>query len=204
MNQTISLSLYIRPYYSGTGERQLFNLLRDFPALQEPGIWMECTEDIFLHMPSTLHSLKLSEPPWDITSISLFDLGWSPLTHVKITVCHTPAFTRLLRLAPNFSSLEINLESTHWFTFPRPNALFTLFNILNLPNLGKFELRRLVLEWPRQEFKAFLARLDSPLESLSLGAGVITDGQRAEYIVLNPWLELVVDPSYLQQINYAP
>jgi hypothetical protein len=197
---------------------------------------MECTEDIFLHMPSTLHSLKLSEPPWDITSISLFDLGWSPLTHVEITVCHTSAFTRLLQLAPNLSSLEINLESIHWFTcdtpieplahanlrslyinmdyrefdvptesgVPRPNALFTLFNILNLPNLGKFELRRLVLEWPRQEFKAFLARLDSPLESLSLGAGVITDGQRAEYIALNPWLELVVDPSYLQQINYAP
>jgi hypothetical protein len=69
-----------------------------------------------------------------------------------------------------------------------------LFKILILPNLRKPQSRRVVLEWPHQEFKACLARSNCPLECLIFGAGVATDEQRAECIALDPSLEVVVKP----------
>jgi len=131
---------------------------------------------------------------------------------------HTGAFTHLRQLAPNLSSIDIRngvmlaLDSEplahvdlqclyidmEFYEYPVlvicgcPKA--ALFKILVLPNLRELQFRRVVLEWPHQEFKACLAQSNCPLECLIFGAGVATDEQRAECIALNPSLEVVVKP----------
>jgi hypothetical protein len=70
-----------------------------------------------------------------------------------------------------------------------------LFDAIALPNLRAVEVRN-IGQWPHEEFKAFLARSQCPLESLIFGGGVMaTDQQLAEYISLFPSLELVPDPT---------
>jgi hypothetical protein len=48
------------------------------------------------------------------------------------------------------------------------------------------------VEWPHEEFKAFLARSECPLESLITSEEDVTDEQRAEYAALVPSLQFVL------------
>lgn len=123
---------------------------------------------------------------------------------------------QLLQLGPSLSSLEIGLGFYDEvpLTFEplahanpqsvcinnaspmRTGNLFPdLFNALTLPKLRVLETRY-IRPWPHGELKTFLARSNCPLENLVFGTGVTTtDEQQGEYIVLIPFLDVVVDHS---------
>lgn len=139
---------------------------------------------------------------------------WAHLTHLEICASSSYTFLRLLELCLNLSSATVNLPSMHdniilpflepfthtklrsliigcseWVT---PNTLPDLFNALSLPNLHVFDAYHVEARWPHEEFKAFLARSNRPLERLMFSRGVVTDEQKAEYIALIPSLTVLL------------
>ncbi|KAG1747933.1 uncharacterized protein EDB91DRAFT_50911 [Suillus paluster] len=163
-------------------------LLDDLPALQELTIstsyhmWRPTIAQSISRLPFTLRSLKVVGPSaFDFDRLSSFNPVWAHLTHVEIALepfAHT-----------NLQSLRISNASPL-----RMASLFPdLFNALTLPNLRVLEARY-IRPWPHEELKAFLVRSGCPLESLIFGTRVMTTNeQRAEYIILVPSLEVVVD-----------
>ncbi|KAG1874390.1 hypothetical protein F4604DRAFT_2009893 [Suillus subluteus] len=169
----------------------------------------------------TLRSLKVSRP-----SSSFYLAGfhsfknsrWPHLTHahVEITVYQQDLLI-LLQQAPNLSSAKIfvavltahpplpvepcthtKLQVLHINCSQSPLAFPNLLNALSLPNLRELMAGALCMQWPHEEFKAFLARSKCPLEFLSSGDAMTAselDELRAEYIALIPSLEVVVDPA---------
>ncbi|KAG0697944.1 hypothetical protein DFH29DRAFT_128074 [Suillus ampliporus] len=196
-------------------------LLNDLPALQELTIstsyhmWCPTIAQSISRLPSTLRSLKVVGPSgFDFNRLSSFDPVWAHLTHVEIAVRQPNLIIQLLQLGPNLSSLEIgigfgdevplklepfahaNLQSlciSNAYPLRMADMFPDMFNALTLPNLRVLEARY-IRPWPHEELKAFLARSSCPLERLVFGTGVaVTDEQRAEYVVLIPSLEVVVD-----------
>ncbi|KAG1908099.1 uncharacterized protein F5891DRAFT_998791 [Suillus fuscotomentosus] len=166
-------------------------------------------------LPSTLRRLRVAGPSaFDFDRITSCNPVWAHLTHVEIAICQPNLILQLLQLGPNLSSLEIGLgfydevpltfepfmhANLQFFRISnaspmRMGNLFPdLFNALTLPNLRILEARY-IRPWPHEELKTFLARSSCPLESLIFGTGVTTtDEQRGEYIVLVPFLDVVVD-----------
>ncbi|KAG0704601.1 hypothetical protein DFH29DRAFT_365962 [Suillus ampliporus] len=207
-------------------------LLKDLPALQELTIRrfqdldIETIAQAISQLPSTMRSLNVMGPLFDIEHLSSFNPVWAHLTNVKIAICYPNAFLHLLHLCPNLSSLTVR-ASWHGATFDRiqplepfthpkiqsfcfvydsdrmTRALFNLFNALSFPNLRALEVH-CSTQWSRDSevLKAFLIRSECPLESLILDDGVkMTDVQRAGYFSLFPSLKVVVDHS---RIKYFP
>ncbi|KAG1747974.1 uncharacterized protein EDB91DRAFT_52462 [Suillus paluster] len=222
LNQISSLSVY---FLEGTDQTSnlllLQDLPKDLPALQEVNIFIEIDLAISIlsiaqsisRLPSTLRSLKVTGLLFDVEEFSSLHPVLAHLTNVEISMPHPKAFLHFLQLCPNLSSLTVHAEFgwaqtlepfTHTeirslrinFDYANTRCLSGLFDALSLPNLRVFEAL-FIQTWPHTQFKAFLARSKCPLERLLLGRGVgITDEQRAEYVVLIPSLEVVLDHSY--------
>lgn len=149
-------------------------------------------------LPSTLRRLIVAGPAaFDFDRIVSCNPVWAHLTHVEIAICQPNLILQLLQLGPNLTSLEVGLSfydgvSLAFEPFAHKNP--DLFNALTLPNLRLLEARY-IRPWPHEELKTFLARSSCPLESLIFGTGVATtDEQRGEYVILVPFLDVVVDP----------
>ncbi|KAG2035479.1 hypothetical protein BDR03DRAFT_962342 [Suillus americanus] len=87
-----------------------------------------------------------------------------------------------------------NQISSLTIDFYRPDILLKfcdLLDALSLPILRILAVHD-VPEWPHEQFKAFLARSECPLESLIVSGSVVTDEQRAEYVALVPLLQFVL------------
>ncbi|KAG1799597.1 hypothetical protein EV424DRAFT_1439409 [Suillus variegatus] len=178
--------------------------ISNLPITTSDPLW--CTPSFaqsISRLPSTLRRLRVAGPSaFDFDRITSCNPVWAHLTHIEIAIC------------PNLSSLEIGLgfydevpltfepfmhANLQFFRISnaspmRMGNLFPdLFNALTLPNLRILEARY-IRPWPHEELKTFLARSSCPLESLIFGTGVtMTDEQRGEYIVLVPFLDVVVD-----------
>lgn len=180
-------------------------LLNDLPVLQELTITapdpLWCTPSFaqsISRLPSTLRRLIVAGPAaFDFDRIVSCNPVWAHLTHVEIAICQPNLILQLLQLGPNLTSLEVGLSfydgvSLAFEPFAHKNP--DLFNALTLPNLRLLEARY-IRPWPHEELKTFLARSSCPLESLIFGTGVATtDEQRGEYVILVPFLDVVVDP----------
>jgi hypothetical protein len=206
-------------------------LLNDLPALQELTITASdplwCTPSFaqsISRLPFTLRRFRVAGPSvFDFDCIASCNPVWAHLTHIEIPICRPNLIIQLLKLGPSLSSLKIGLDfydeatitfepfaHTNLQSFCISNAspmhmgnLFPdLFNALTLPNLRSLEARY-IRPWPHEEFKTFLARSSCPLGSLIFGAGVTTtDEEREEYIVLIPFLDVVVDPGRGDYFGY--
>jgi hypothetical protein len=198
-------------------------LLEGLPALQEltlPSIngnnEAKVAESIS-RLPSTLRSLRFSARyGFSFQELCSFNPIWTQLTNVMIGVRCAFTFICFLKLCPNLSSATIHIARgrnvarghdvplapfTHvglqslsiscpaWAT---ANPVADLFGALSLPNLRVFDACRLGT-WPHGDFRAFLAQSNCHLERLTLGGGMTTDEQRAEYIALIPSLEVLVE-----------
>jgi hypothetical protein len=153
-------------------------------------------------LPLTLGSLAVSGLLFGFDDLSSCNPVWARLTTLKIEIWQPDGVLRLLQLAPNLSSLTILVVFDHDqalepFTHTKLRTLqiicetcvnreppfCDLLNVLSLPALRVLTVND-VLEWPHEEFKAFLARSKCPLESLTASNSVVTDEQRAEYLAL--------------------
>ncbi|KAG2087527.1 uncharacterized protein F5147DRAFT_781290 [Suillus discolor] len=161
----------------------------------------------------TLRSLRVSsEPSFYSADFDPFkNFRWTHLTDVDICVCQKNVLVVLLQQAPNLSSVKIFIMDMHPEP-PLPVKLCTheklqllhissseslaslpyMLDALSLLNLRNFIANEgIQLEWPHEEFKAFLARSKCPLEVLHFGAGTSKfDKQAAEYIALIPSLKV--------------
>ncbi|KAG1747822.1 uncharacterized protein EDB91DRAFT_1245307 [Suillus paluster] len=214
MSQISSLSIR---FYHGSDKPDI--MLADLPTLRELNICIryrpDCTPTIahsISQLPSTLRSLKVMGPIFDLEILSSFNPVWAHLTNIEISTRHPNVFLQLLNLCPDLSSITIREGFDHKqalepFThtklqslrinhhYARTNHLSDLFDALSLPNLLMLEVRY-IQPWPHEEFKAFLTRSNCPLESLIFGAGAMTTSeQRAEYVALIRSLEVTVDPT---------
>jgi hypothetical protein len=169
-------------------------------------------------LPLTLRSFTFLGPVFGSVELGLFSSYkvLAQLTNVRISLHQPHGFLHLLCLCPNLASFRVSLHLAYGTiqpleplthinlrflsiggpgsALPVGSALPLLFNALTLPNLRVLEVC-LVRDWPHEEFKAFLARSKCPLECLRFGFGArSTDDERAEYIVLIPSLEVVLDP----------
>ncbi|KAG1755558.1 hypothetical protein EDB19DRAFT_1661924 [Suillus lakei] len=182
------------------------------PALQELTIVILGVRYIvqgISQLPSTLRSLKFIGPWFDVLHLDLCNPVWTHLTHVEMNIHKSATVLRLLQLAPELSSLTIDLKiddvrDLEPFTHTNLRSLritcdysestsrfSDLFDALSLPNLRIFQASGKP-PWPHEEFKAFLTRSNCPLETLNLGAGVKTSRKQwAEYFSLIPSLEVV-------------
>ncbi|KAG2132917.1 uncharacterized protein EDB93DRAFT_1175384 [Suillus bovinus] len=186
------------------------------PALQELSVvgHTAAVAQPISRLSSTLTNLKFPGMWWfDIELLSSFAPVWANLTEVEIYVDKQDAFIHLLQLCPNLSSLKTGivvsqiqalepfthatLESLHLCGGGRifGNPLSGVFSALSLPNLRVLDVWN-TLMWPHEEFKAFLAQSERPLENLNFGAlAITTEEQRAEYVSVVPFLKVVVDPN---------
>ncbi|KAG1863562.1 hypothetical protein DFJ58DRAFT_868692 [Suillus subalutaceus] len=160
-------------------------------------------------LPSTVRSLKVTglfSLNGDLSRIPTLAL----LTHIEASLCSLSVVIRLIRLCSNLSSLVIHKHASDRIPATDSALVLThtalqslrileagmsatsllpgLFNILSLPNLRILEISG-SRTWPHEEVKALLTRSNCPLESLIIGAGMVTtDEQRAEYVALIPSL----------------
>ncbi|KAG1771060.1 hypothetical protein EV702DRAFT_659273 [Suillus placidus] len=197
-------------------------LLNDLPALQEltittfDSLWYTPSfAQSISRLPFTLRRLRVVGPSaFDFDRIVSCNPVWAHLTHVEIAIRQPNLILQLLQLGLNLSSLAIglgfydevpstfeplahaNLQSlciSSAFPMCMGNSFPDVFNALTLPKLRVLEARH-IRPWPHEELKTFLARSNCPLESLVFGTGVTTtDEQRGEYIVLIPFLDVVMD-----------
>ncbi|KAG2112477.1 hypothetical protein BD769DRAFT_1778756 [Suillus cothurnatus] len=213
VDQISSLSL---GFFSGAGSLAV----ADFRGLDELVIYTDGSDPILsvahsiAQLPPSMRSLKLMDLWFNLRLLSgLNPLAWAGLTNLEIVVDGLDSFPRLLRLCPSLSSLTMigiftPIEAPEPLAHANLKSLrvsgdlpldsignLGLFDAIALPNLRAVEVRN-IGQWPHEEFKAFLARSQCPLESLIFGGGVMaTDQQLAEYISLFPSLELVADPT---------
>jgi hypothetical protein len=151
-------------------------------ALVNPLVWAHLTDVQIIVCDTVYACIPLLRSAPNLSSLEItfyFELGliWDiptgsePLTH------------------RNLRTLFVDIDFRKIFLFagaPQTDPLLGLFKILTLPNLRQLQIRRVVVGWPHEEFKAFLARSNCPLDSVTFGAGVTTTEQRAEYFLLIP------------------
>ncbi|KAJ8596362.1 hypothetical protein M405DRAFT_176082 [Rhizopogon salebrosus TDB-379] len=162
-------------------------------------------------LPSTLRSLRLiGGCIFDWEHLLSFNPVWTHLTNLEIALFGADIFLDLLQQGPNLSSATIVLSFSYVsvvqpFTHTklqslrlvydseskRPCQLLDLFNAPSFPDLRVLEAFHAEMQWPHEEFKAFLARSKCPLERLTLGAEMTTDKQKAEYVPLIPSLKIL-------------
>ncbi|KAG1747853.1 uncharacterized protein EDB91DRAFT_1345052 [Suillus paluster] len=233
-NNSTKLRSLLQPYSSQISSFSIYFIydvdkpqlvLTDLPKLQELTVVTHdrSTTPAIAHsisqLPSTLRSLRVIGPLFDLELLSYFNPIWANLTHVEIATRHPNVFLHLLHLCPDLSSLTIRaafnqIQALEPFTHTKLQSLRInydstdtkllshLFNTLSLPNLRVLEAC-CVQPWPHEELKALLARSNCPLESLIFGAGVVlANEQRAEYVVLVPSLEVIADPKHLDCFAY--
>lgn len=164
----------------------------------------------FSQLPPTLESFAVSGLLFGFRDFSSCNSIWARLTTIEIEIWQPDGVLHLLQLAPNLSSLTIIIifdddQALEPFTHTKLQTLHItcewcintdagpqlcdLFNALSLPTLRALAVRN-IPEWPHEEFKAFLARSECPLESLVVSDDVVTDEQ-AEYVALVPSLRFV-------------
>ncbi|KAG2028950.1 hypothetical protein BDR03DRAFT_1019118 [Suillus americanus] len=161
-------------------------------------------------LPFTLCSFCTSGWSLDSNELSSCNPVWAHLTTLRIEVWEAKDALHLLQLAPDLSSLTIDIvfgdvralgPFTHTnlqtlvinceYSFEPGPQFCDLLDALSLPTLRGLAVYD-VLEWPHEEFKAFLARSECPLESLIVTSGKETNEQRAEYFALVPSLQFVL------------
>ncbi|KAG1747858.1 uncharacterized protein EDB91DRAFT_47563 [Suillus paluster] len=205
MNQVTSLSIR---FSQDADHAEL--VLKDFPVLQDLTILVRVNLDISFiaqpisQLPSTVRTLNLIGPFFDIERLSSFNPVWAHLTNIEIIIRYPNAFLYLLQQCPNLSSLKV---CTLFDKIPTQEPLIhkqlqsldinlsssspgNLLDALSFPKLRVLKVGHKGA-WPHEEFKAFLTRSKCPLESLVLKM-MVTEQQRAEYVDLIPSLE--VDP----------
>ncbi|KAG1822327.1 hypothetical protein DFJ58DRAFT_831354 [Suillus subalutaceus] len=205
VNQISSLSVGCYYASSDTPEHNIFsNLL----ALQEMSVY------IYTYIPGDNMPAIFRVGGWSFDSdeVSSCNPVWAHLTSLSIRVREAKAALHLLQLAPNLSLLMIRItfddvQALGPFTHTNLQTLgiycdypdesgsqfCDLLDALSLPTLRVLYVYG-VPEWPHEEFKAFLARSECPLESLIVHSGEETDEQQAEYLALIP--------SSLQFVSY--
>ncbi|KAG1886170.1 hypothetical protein F4604DRAFT_1917876 [Suillus subluteus] len=196
-------------------------VMEDFHALKE----LTIHQDVRDH-PARAVKRSLSKLPVNLRRINMqhlwFDcnqLGcltasaWACLTHLEIGIDGLNAFTRILRLCPDLSSLKMigifytietpelvthtNLQSLSmsWSVLSNTDEDIGLFEVITLPNLRVLEARD-TGRWPHASCMEFLMRSERPLERLIFDRGVwTTERERAEYATLVPSFELIADPA---------
>ncbi|KAG1734637.1 hypothetical protein EDB19DRAFT_1911039 [Suillus lakei] len=196
-------------------------MMADFCALEDLTVYKYGVDSVravhrsIEQLPVNLRRLNVMDLSFTHERLDFFpDSPWARLTTLEINLDGLDAFTRLLHLCPDLTSLTIigtsepiqalesvvhtKLQSLHMcgdLLFDSIGDL-SLFDVITLPNLRVVEAHNMgPSQWPHEEFKAFLTRSRCPLEILIFGGGVLTtDRQRAEYATLMPSLNLIVDP----------
>ncbi|KAG1875775.1 hypothetical protein F4604DRAFT_1903713 [Suillus subluteus] len=218
INQISSLSVEF--FHRNTHE---LNMFRELLALEETFMYEDISggdmpasipRSTSSQLPSTMCSLYVLGWLLNLNDLSSCNPVWAHLTTLGIAVRTEKAVPHLLQLAPNLSSLTICImfvdsEPLMPFTHPNLQTLIIfykcydvplaepkfcdLLNALSLPTLRVLIVYN-VPQWPHEEFKAFLAQLGSPLESLIVRGSVMTDEQQAEYAALVPAFRFVLTP----------
>ncbi|KAG1856705.1 hypothetical protein DFJ58DRAFT_879334 [Suillus subalutaceus] len=214
INQISSLSVEF--YHRKT---PALNMFRELLALEEIFVYEDISgrdmpasipRSTSSQLPSTMCSLYVIGWLLNLDDLSSCNPVWAHLTTLGIAVRTEKAVPHLLQLAPNLSSLMICIlfvDSEPLMPFTHPNLqTLTIFykcydvpepkfcdllNTLSLPTLHVLIVYN-VPQWPHEEFKAFLAQLGSPLESLIIRGSVMIDEQRAEYVALVPSFQYVL------------
>ncbi|KAG2355646.1 hypothetical protein BDR07DRAFT_517048 [Suillus spraguei] len=169
-------------------------------------------------LPVSLRRINMKELLFDREQLEFFtDSVWAHLTHVEVTISGLDAFTRILRLCPNLTSLtmdgvfypietvesatHVNLQSLcmSWSGLWSSSEDIAPFKVITLPNLRVVEARHNE-RWPHKEFMEFLTRSECSLERLVLDCAMgITAGQREEYATLVPSFELICSAHVYEQ-----
>ncbi|KAG2037884.1 hypothetical protein BDR03DRAFT_955777 [Suillus americanus] len=164
----------------------------------------------FSQLPPSLNNFTVSGLLFGSDDFPSCNPIWAHLTTLEIEIWQPDGVLHLLRLAPNLSSLTIIVifdvfrALTESFTHTKLQTLQIIcesflgtepqfsepLNALSLPTLRVLAVSD-VLEWPHEEFKAFLVRSECPLESLTVSDDVLTDEERVEYAALLPSLYFV-------------
>ncbi|KIK36804.1 hypothetical protein CY34DRAFT_810962 [Suillus luteus UH-Slu-Lm8-n1] len=202
-NQVTSLRVNLR-----RPDAPELNMFTDFRALQEMIVDIEV--DITTaeaNLPASVTRSFSQLPP------TLDNFTVSGLTTLDIEIWQPEGVHHLLQLAPNLSSLTIFLDldiaqdkvlllfthtklQTLHVTCERTYGddrahLCDLLNGLSLPALREHSVYG-ASEWYPDDFMAFLARSECPLESLIIGRKMMTDDDRADYLALVPSLRILV------------
>jgi len=201
----------------------------DFHALKELTIhhhsfdshhdnpWRYIANRSLLKLPVNLRKIDMGCRPFDRRRLDRFtDPSWTRLTHIKIRLEGLDAFTRMLRLCPNLTSLQIlgefklirNLEPvTHtnlqslsiFWNIQEPRKDVGLFKVITLPNLRTIEAAN-DGPWPHEDFMEFLTRSKCHLETLFLYYADKAP-QWKEYIGLIPTVKFISSDSFLMKMN---
>ncbi|KAG2136862.1 hypothetical protein BD769DRAFT_1664414 [Suillus cothurnatus] len=206
-NNSTELRRLLRPYINEFYHPDIPDpdTFRDFLALEEMfvyidekisdgGVMPHSISRSISQLPFSLCSFDISGLLLDFDDLSSFNPVWTHLTTLNIDVWGARAALHLLQLAPNLSTLTIHVEFEGFsalrpFThtnlqildircegFIVPDGQFcNLLDALSLPSLRVLAYEG--VEWPHEEFKAFLARSECPLESLITSEGDVTDEQ---------------------------
>lgn len=164
----------------------------------------------FSQLPLTLDNLTVSGCLFGFDDFSSCNPVWAGLTTLDIEIWQPDGVHHLLQLAPKLSSLAIIFalddkqdEVLSLFTHTKLQTLCItcdcrlddtaphlcdLFNALSLPALRELSVYFAPV-WYHEDFKAFLARSECPLESLTIEGDMLTDDDRAEYVALAPSLQ---------------
>lgn len=167
----------------------------------------------FSQLPPTLDNFTVSGCLFGFDDFSACNPVWAGLTTLDIEIWQPDGVHHLLQLAPNLSSLTIFLDLDIaqdkvllLFTHTKLQALHVtcertygddrahlcnLLNGLSLPALRELSVYG-ASEWYPDDFMAFLARSECPLESLIIGRKMMTDDDRADYLALVPSLQIQV------------
>ncbi|KAG2035628.1 hypothetical protein BDR03DRAFT_1092986 [Suillus americanus] len=194
-------------------------VMEDFHALKELTIRQyvrdhpeQAIKRSLSKLPVNLRRINMKDLWFDCKQLDCFTASaWARLTHLEIGVDGLNAFTRILRLCPDLSSLKMigifytiefpelvmhtNLQSLSmsWSVLSNTDEDIGLFEVITLPNLRVLEARH-TGRWPHEPFMEFLTRSERPLERLIFAKGVwTTERERAEYAALVPSFELIAD-----------
>jgi hypothetical protein len=170
-----------------------------------------------LKLPVNLRKIDMGCRPFDRRRLDRFtDPSWTHLTHIKIRLEGLDAFTRMLRLCPNLTSLQIlgefklirNLEPvTHtnlqslsiFWNIQEPRKDVGLFKVITLPNLRTIEAAN-DGPWPHEDFMEFLTLSKCQLETLVLYFADKAPRWK-EYIGLIPTVKFISSDSFLMKMN---
>ncbi|KAG1758714.1 hypothetical protein EDD22DRAFT_909394 [Suillus occidentalis] len=167
----------------------------------------------FSQLPPTLDNFTVLRCLFGFDDFSACNPVWAGLTTLNIEIWQSDGVHHLLQLAPNLSSLRIFLELDGvqdkvlpLFTHTKLQTLHVtcectydddiahicdLFNALSLPALRVLSVYGASV-WCPDDFTAFLARSECPLESLIIEGDMMTDDDRVEYLALVPSLRILV------------
>ncbi|KAG1813986.1 uncharacterized protein BJ212DRAFT_1482334 [Suillus subaureus] len=191
-------------------------MMEDFHALKELTICKYIFDD-----PARAINRSLSKLPVNLRRINMENVwfnrkrlnffthsAWARLTHIEINLDGLCAFTRILHLCPDLSSLKMtgifctrfklcksvthtNLQSLSmsWSVLRNSGEGLGLFKVITLPNLRMLEVIHRG-PWPHESFMKFLTRSKCPLERL-----------REEYAALIPSNQFLMEMNQ-QDVQY--